>query len=54
MRFASSLLSAVVCVALMCVCFTAILSAQDAAKVDARHYTVLGQFGPSLTGTFHP
>jgi quercetin dioxygenase-like cupin family protein len=43
MRLASSLLSAVVCVALLCVCFTAILSAQDAAKVDAKHYTVLSE-----------
>ena len=43
MRSASSLLSAVVCVALLCVCFTAILSAQDAAKVDAKHYTVLSE-----------
>src|ERR1035438_10229995 len=42
MRSSSSLLSTVVCVALLCVCFTAILSAQDAAKVDAKHYTVLG------------
>src|ERR1035438_2347534 len=43
MRSASSLLSAVVCVAVLCVCFTAILSAQDAAKVDAKHYTVLSE-----------
>src|ERR1035438_257893 len=42
MRLSSSL-SAVVCVALLCVCFTPILSAQDAVKVDAKHYTVVSE-----------
>lgn len=27
----------------LCVCFVPILSAQDAAKVDAKHYTVLSE-----------
>ncbi|MFZ1131446.1 MAG: hypothetical protein WBV31_02185 [Terriglobales bacterium] len=29
--------------AALCVCFSSILSAQDAAKVDAKHYTVLSE-----------
>jgi len=29
--------------AVLCVCFVPILSAQDAAKVDAKHYTVLSE-----------
>ena len=43
MRLSSLLLSLAVCAALMCGCFSPMLSAQDAAKVDSKHYTVVSE-----------
>jgi hypothetical protein len=31
------------CAAALCICFTPVLSAQDAVKVDPKHYTVMSE-----------
>ncbi len=43
MRLPSLSLSLTLCVALFCVCFVSLLPAQDAVKVDPKHYTVISE-----------